>query len=288
MAIIGRESPADIVIPAPQVSARHAEILHVGGDLYQLSDLGSTNGTFVNGRRIQSATIWLTDRVAFGSFEVNLAPYAGLISPPPVTGGGFIPGPPPFPTPNSAGQAPPPSFQEAPAIAVSTPMPVSEPLPPIRMEPTPAEAPMEPVRETKLREADEPAAAPLTPAEEPPKKRHRKPKVRGGIPGCPACGSEEVISLAVLEERQKVRQGSTWGCVGCLLLILLVIVLWPVLLAAGLLGGLMTALGIAGIAATVQENAPIVIGAAVLLAVIIVIAKANAKKWYCERCGKRF
>jgi len=88
MPIIGRETPADIVVPAPQVSARHAEIKHLGGDLYQLTDLGSSNGVFVNGQRIQSATVRLTDRVQLGSFQLDLRAYAHLVpqAPPAVIG----------------------------------------------------------------------------------------------------------------------------------------------------------------------------------------------------------
>jgi len=79
MPIIGREEPADIVIPIPQVSARHAEIRCLGNNLYELIDLNSSNGTFVNGVRIQSQTIRLSDDIRFGSFRVDLSAYRQLI-----------------------------------------------------------------------------------------------------------------------------------------------------------------------------------------------------------------
>jgi hypothetical protein len=79
MPIIGREAPADIILPAPQVSARHAEIRHIQGNSYSLTDLHSTNGTYVNGKRIQSATIALGDKINFGSFSFNLQAYCHLI-----------------------------------------------------------------------------------------------------------------------------------------------------------------------------------------------------------------
>ncbi len=72
MAIIGREPPADIVIPMPQVSARHAEVQSIGSDRFSLVDLGSTNGTFVNGKRIESATVTFADRISLGQLEISL------------------------------------------------------------------------------------------------------------------------------------------------------------------------------------------------------------------------
>jgi len=48
---IGRTPDNKIVVPHPQVSARHAQIINQGGQLF-LEDLGSGNGTFVRGARI--------------------------------------------------------------------------------------------------------------------------------------------------------------------------------------------------------------------------------------------
>jgi ABC-type multidrug transport system ATPase subunit/pSer/pThr/pTyr-binding forkhead associated (FHA) protein len=49
---IGRTPDNQIVVPHPQVSARHAQITNVSGQLI-LEDLGSGNGTFVRGQRLQ-------------------------------------------------------------------------------------------------------------------------------------------------------------------------------------------------------------------------------------------
>jgi ABC transport system ATP-binding/permease protein len=49
---IGRTPDNKIVVPHPQVSARHAQIIDQGGRLF-LEDLGSGNGTFVRGQRLQ-------------------------------------------------------------------------------------------------------------------------------------------------------------------------------------------------------------------------------------------
>lgn len=48
---IGRTPDNKIVVPHPQVSARHAQIVDQGGSLL-LEDLGSGNGTFVRGQRL--------------------------------------------------------------------------------------------------------------------------------------------------------------------------------------------------------------------------------------------
>ena len=51
-AVLGREAAhADIVLPVQTVSARHARLFWKGGVLW-LEDLGSTNGTFLNGERL--------------------------------------------------------------------------------------------------------------------------------------------------------------------------------------------------------------------------------------------
>ena len=59
---LGREAPADILIPAAGVSRRHARIDRQG-DQYLLQDLGSTNGTFVNDQRVYAGQILNTGDV---------------------------------------------------------------------------------------------------------------------------------------------------------------------------------------------------------------------------------
>jgi hypothetical protein len=49
--IIGREETCDLVIPDRQVSRQHARI-RLEADRYVLEDLGSKNGTFVNGQEL--------------------------------------------------------------------------------------------------------------------------------------------------------------------------------------------------------------------------------------------
>jgi pSer/pThr/pTyr-binding forkhead associated (FHA) protein len=49
--VIGRDVNADVVINTAEVSRRHAR-LYLDGGVYVVEDLGSTNGTFVNGQRL--------------------------------------------------------------------------------------------------------------------------------------------------------------------------------------------------------------------------------------------
>lgn len=53
--IVGRNPGADIVIAAGYVSGRHARFTLMGQNLF-VEDLGSTNGTTVNGRQISEPT----------------------------------------------------------------------------------------------------------------------------------------------------------------------------------------------------------------------------------------
>src|SRR5512141_3082585 len=56
---IGREAGNEIVIEDPQVSRRHATLTQQGAS-YVLEDIGSTNGTYVNGKRV-TAPVLLSD-----------------------------------------------------------------------------------------------------------------------------------------------------------------------------------------------------------------------------------
>ncbi|SEJ42622.1 FHA domain-containing protein [Frateuria terrea] len=65
---IGRRSDNDIVLDDLSVSASHAWIMNQQGQ-YVLMNTLSTNGTFVNGKRIHEATLRHGDRVRFGQVE---------------------------------------------------------------------------------------------------------------------------------------------------------------------------------------------------------------------------
>ncbi len=58
--LIGRESPADILLPLPRVSRRHAQIVHEEHG-YFVRDLNSRNGTYVNGQGLGNEPVRLKD-----------------------------------------------------------------------------------------------------------------------------------------------------------------------------------------------------------------------------------
>lgn len=63
--LIGRGS-VDIALSDPRISRRHASLEVYGAALLLLKDLGSTNGTFVNGRRVTSCELADGDEIRVG------------------------------------------------------------------------------------------------------------------------------------------------------------------------------------------------------------------------------
>jgi hypothetical protein len=67
---IGREAGVDIVIDNPGVSRLHAE-LRKEGDGWTVTDMGSSNGTFLNGQRISATQlIKAGDEIGLGKYSV--------------------------------------------------------------------------------------------------------------------------------------------------------------------------------------------------------------------------
>ena len=68
---IGRVEENAFQIAEPSVSSRHAEILLRGSDIV-VKDLGSTNGTFINGEKITEAVLKPGQTLRFGNIELKL------------------------------------------------------------------------------------------------------------------------------------------------------------------------------------------------------------------------
>jgi pSer/pThr/pTyr-binding forkhead associated (FHA) protein len=68
---LGRHHDNDIVLPHATVSSRHAA-LTLDGVQWVLDDLGSSNGTLLNGQRLTRATLAAGDRIGIAVFEITL------------------------------------------------------------------------------------------------------------------------------------------------------------------------------------------------------------------------
>ncbi len=68
---IGRSSELDMVLVEDMVSRRHARITAQNGTL-EIEDFGSTNGTFVNGKKVKKTEIEEGDRILIGTSIIKL------------------------------------------------------------------------------------------------------------------------------------------------------------------------------------------------------------------------
>jgi pSer/pThr/pTyr-binding forkhead associated (FHA) protein len=68
---LGRHHTSDITLGSRKVSNYHAEILNEPEGL-RIRDLGSTNGTFVNGEKVRSQELREGDRIRIGGYELTL------------------------------------------------------------------------------------------------------------------------------------------------------------------------------------------------------------------------
>jgi len=76
---IGRRPYNDVVIDNLAVSGEHA-LIQMVGDTAVLEDLGSTNGTFVNGRAVRKQTLADGDVIEIGRCAVRYQVHAGTVA----------------------------------------------------------------------------------------------------------------------------------------------------------------------------------------------------------------
>src|SRR3954467_807298 len=137
---IGREVGADLVLADGKASRRHAALRPLPDGRATLYDLGSSNGTFVNGQRVQSVLLQGGEQIQIG--DTVLVPgqvvvpgaqpvggatgvtSAGAVAPPVATAAARGPQAPPQPAaPPQQAAFTPPTQQQAPATGFQAPSP---------------------------------------------------------------------------------------------------------------------------------------------------------------------
>ena len=118
---VGRDEASDVVIQDPEVSRTHAYFKALPDGRAELYDLGSSNGTFVNGHRISSVTLSGGEEIRFGNVVLQASPSA---TDQPTPAGTPVVQPTPASTPS-----PPAPFQQPPAQVPQPPAPAFQPPP---------------------------------------------------------------------------------------------------------------------------------------------------------------
>ncbi|MBE7432938.1 MAG: FHA domain-containing protein [Anaerolineales bacterium] len=123
---IGRDSTNGVAINDAEISRKHARLMFQGGK-YVLEDLGSTNGTFVNGQRLAGPVVLKPgDVVSLGEQIVlmydAIAGDAGATVA--VSRKAVQPSPPAYSAPQQSYSAPPPAYSAPPAAKKTNMMPI--------------------------------------------------------------------------------------------------------------------------------------------------------------------
>jgi len=80
--VIGRRSDCDIVIANPNVSAHHCRLDRSDEGQWLVTDLGSTNGTWINGGQVTESEVNFGDEIWFSRhcrFRFEM-PHRGVLS----------------------------------------------------------------------------------------------------------------------------------------------------------------------------------------------------------------
>lgn len=115
--VLGRAPSCDIKILSPNISKEHVKIEVLGGDKFIISDMGSRNGTFLNGTQIRSSRLNPGDRIGLHDVIIELAPMSQTQASRPRAS---APQPRPYDQGNLAYQMPAAAPEESPASSRET------------------------------------------------------------------------------------------------------------------------------------------------------------------------
>lgn len=119
--LIGRKSTNDIILAGKDVSGTHACLQLADGALLVV-DLGSLNGTFLNGQQVQSARVAPGDDIMISVYHLAVSLVTGKATPTPTPS--RRPTPPPPPVPPKVAAPPPSPPPPAPELADDLPPPI--------------------------------------------------------------------------------------------------------------------------------------------------------------------
>jgi S1-C subfamily serine protease len=121
---VGREGAVSLVVRDPKVSRNHAYFQDLGNGTVALYDLGSSNGTFVNGQRVtqQGVTLSGTEQIQFGDTVIQASSNGGAAT---AAAPAAAAAPPPTGAPYNAPTAPQPPVQQPATPSPVTPSPVA-------------------------------------------------------------------------------------------------------------------------------------------------------------------
>lgn len=144
--VIGRDASADIVISDAEVSRKHARLYAQGGT-YMIEDLGSTNGSFVNGQRLMGPHALKNGELIMLGENVGLVFEASAVDMEATIAAG--PGQVPISPPPAVKVPPAQPVRAAPSPAVTWEQPAPQPAYVGQVPEGPAEVPLESATEKK-------------------------------------------------------------------------------------------------------------------------------------------
>jgi len=227
---IGREG-TEIVLADPEVSRRHAKVRALD-DALAIEDLGSTNGTYVNGQRVTGvAELKDGDAIKMGNSALRVEALVedGATRLTPIQADPAPPEPaaaaPPaveateaMPAPAAEAEPPPPVAAAPPAPSPPSPPPAAvappPPPPPAPTQVEPAPSPPAPAAAPAPAPPQPPATSPAPAAPDPADQATQFGQVRGDVPAPPPASASRVhqaINLTSAPPQHEFDAGGTGG-----------------------------------------------------------------------------